>query len=185
MRDLNLNQPYLTQHKINKRLPDRLCNGLKSEEFGNIIGETYNGIITWRKNQFKLLSRKAPKLFIKELTTWSEHCNNKSGFQGIALKMFIVLPTLILQKPFKNSKAKSHCLKVEERMKLLHGRCILENVIKNCKLFQRRLVTSKRQTTNSISKTFAKLILSGKVNASLKLLMRESVNRGMRSTRKL
>ena len=46
VRDLNLNQPYLTQHKINKRLPNHLCNGLKTEEFGNVIGETYNGIIT-------------------------------------------------------------------------------------------------------------------------------------------
>ena len=180
MRDLNLNQPYLTQHKINKRLPDRLCNGLKSEEFGNVIGETYNGIITWRKNEFKLPSIKAPKIFIKALTTWSEHYNNKSGFQDIALKMFIVLPTIILQKPSKTSKAKNHCLKVEEQ-----GRRILEDVIKDCKLFQRPLVTSKRQTANSISKTFAKLILSGKVNASLKLLTRESINRGMRSTRKL
>lgn len=168
-----------------KRIPNHPCYGPESEEFVKVIGDAYNGIITQRKKLFKLPSGKAPKLFIKELTTWSEHCNNKSGFQGIALKMFIVLPTLILQKPFKSSKAKSHCLKVEERMKLLHGRRILENVIKNCKLFQRRLVTSKRQTANSISKTFAKLILSGKVNASLKLLTRESINRGMRSTRKL
>ena len=84
--------------------------------------------------------------------------------------MFIVLPSLILQKPFKNSKAKNHCLKLEERMKLLLEGSILEDIIKDCKLFQCRLVTSKRQKANSISKKLAKLMLSGKVIAFLKLL---------------
>ena len=76
-----------------------------------VIDNAYNEIITWRENLFKLLSGKAPKLFIKELKTGLEHYNNNIDLQGILLKLFIVLPSLVLQKLFKNSKAKDHCVK--------------------------------------------------------------------------
>ena len=33
------------------------------EEFVKVIDDAYKRLITWRKNQFKLLSAKAPKLF--------------------------------------------------------------------------------------------------------------------------
>ena len=66
-----------------------------------------------KKILFKLPSGKTPELFINELTTWLEHCDNNSGFQSIALKMFIVLPSLVLQKQSKKSKAKGHCQKVD------------------------------------------------------------------------
>ena len=88
-RDVSLNQFYLPQYKTIKRIPDHSCYGLKGEEFVKVIDDAYNGIITWRKNLFKLLSGRTPKLFIKELTTWLEHYNNNSDFQGIVLKMFM------------------------------------------------------------------------------------------------
>ena len=140
-----------------------------------VIDNAYNGIITWRKNLFKLLSGKAPKLFIKELTTGLEHYNNNIDFQGISLKLFIVLPRLILQKLFKNSKVKDHCRKMNERIKLLLKVCILD-IIKDCKNTQRRQVVSKRQTTNEISKTYNKLMLARKVNTALKLSTTECDN---------
>ena len=94
-------------------------NHLKVQKFVKVIDNAYNEIITWRKNLFKLLSGKAPKLFIQELTTGLEHYDNNIDFQGILLKLFIVLPWLILQKLFKNSKVKDHCRKMNERIKLL------------------------------------------------------------------
>ena len=66
-----------------------------------------------KKILFKLPSGKTPELFINELTTWLEHCDNNSGFQNIALKMFIVLPSLVLQTQSKKSKAKGHGQKVD------------------------------------------------------------------------
>ena len=93
-----MNQAFLPHHKTMKRIPNHPCYGPESEEFVKVIGDAYNGIITQRKKLFKLPSGKAPKLFIKELKTWLEYYNNNSDFQGIALKMFIVLPILILQK---------------------------------------------------------------------------------------
>ena len=133
MRDFNLNQPYLPQYKVIKWIPNHPCYVLKGKVFVNFIDNTFNGIITWRKNLFKLLSEKAHKSCTKELKTLLEHYNNNSDFQAIALDIFIVLPSLILQKPCKHSKAKDHCLKVEERMKLLQEDHIL-NIIKHCNL---------------------------------------------------
>ena len=72
--------------------------------------------------------RKAPKLFMKKLTTSLEHYNNNSDFQVTALKIFIVLLSLVLHKPSKN---KHHCLRVEKRMKLLQNGRIID-IIKDC-----------------------------------------------------
>ena len=77
-----------------------------------MIDETYNEIIHWRKNLFKIPSGRAAKMFILELATWLEHFNINSDYQCIALKVYFILPCLILQKPSKESKAKDHCKKI-------------------------------------------------------------------------
>ena len=64
---------------------------------------------------------------------------------------------------------------MKERIKLLLKVCILD-IIKDCKNTQRRLVVSKRQTTNDISKTFDKFMLARKVNTVLELLTTECDN---------
>ena len=63
-------------------------------------------------------------------------------------------------------------MKVEQRIKLLQEAHILDIVL-NSRLIQDRLVASKRETAKGISKNIAKLMLSGKVNAALKLLTAE------------
>lgn len=83
VRDFNLNQLYLLQYKVIKRIPNHSRYVLKGKEFVNFIDNTFNGIITWRKNLFKLLSEKTRKSCAKELKTWLEHYNNNSDFQAI------------------------------------------------------------------------------------------------------
>ena len=83
--------------------------------------------------------------------------------------MVPVLPSVVLQKSSKNSKAKGHFLKVEQQMKLLQE-CHILDIILDSQLMQHCLVASKRQTTKDISKTLAKVMQGGKVNAALKLL---------------
>ena len=75
-------------------------------------------LILWKKNLFKVPSGKSEKNFILELTKWLEHYNTKSNYQNIALKVFMALPALLLQKPSKTSKAKDHRNKLEIRFQL-------------------------------------------------------------------
>ena len=124
-------------------------------------------IVQWRKNLFKLPSGKSSKIFITELTTWIDH------YQFIALKVFMVLPNLILQKTSINSKAKEHARKVKERMNSWKEGRFMENLFE-CRLIQRRLQSNKRPAIKDKSRTFAKLIFQGKVNVALKMFKDES-----------
>ena len=89
-------------------VPTALYNGIDGQTFAEAVDEIYSSIITWRKNLFLTPSGEAGKAFIKLLTTWLKNFNSDSTFKGIALKVFMVLPSLMLQKPSSTSKTKDH-----------------------------------------------------------------------------
>ena len=82
--------------------------GVTGEAFAKTINKVYNEVIQWRKNLFKVPSGKAGRSFISELSMWLDHFNRSTEFGGIALKIFMSLPCLLLQKPSRQSKAKLH-----------------------------------------------------------------------------
>ena len=93
----------------------------------------------------------------------------------IALKVYMILPCLLLQKPSRESKARDHVKKLEERIKTWQeGR--LYDILHEGWIIQRRLKTSKSRSAEDTARSFAKLIIQGKINAALKLLSSESEN---------
>ena len=68
----------------------------------------------YRRNTFNVPSGRAGKSFIEELTFWIKQFNSDS----VALKAFMVLPTLILQKPSATSKSKEHGEAIKRRLAL-------------------------------------------------------------------
>ena len=88
---------------------------IPGETFANLINDLYNEIVTWKKNLFKVPTGNAAKAFIKELSLWLERFNRKTEHHSIALKFYIILPALMLQKPSKASKSQEHCKKLEDR----------------------------------------------------------------------
>ena len=144
-------------------------------QFVSDICTTYNEIVHWRKNLFILPTGKAAKLFISELTTWLSHYNQDTEFHGIALKVFMVLPALLLQKPSKASKAKEHLSKLDERLKLWKQGSIITLLHEGQKI-QKRLQSSNKRKPEDTARVFAKLMMQGKINAALKFLSKESEN---------
>ena len=88
---------------------------IPGETFVNLINDLHDEIVTWKKNLFKLTTGSAAKVFIKELSLWLERFNRKTEHHSIALKFYIILPALMLQKPSKASKSQEHCKKLEDR----------------------------------------------------------------------
>ena len=107
-------------------LPTTKWHDYTAEQFVNLINSTYDNIIHWRKNLFKLPNGKASRLFINELSLWLDHYNRSTDFKCMALKVFMTVPCLLLQKPSKNSKAKDHIKKPEERLRLLNEDNIID-----------------------------------------------------------
>ena len=93
-----------------------------SKSFENVItvnsseiDKTYD---TWRKNSFLVPYGKTGRDFIDQLTKHLNDWNNGLESQHVALKAFIVLLALGLQKPSQRSKAKDHQECLEKRLAL-------------------------------------------------------------------
>ena len=91
-----------------------LCN-ISHKSFRNTITGVYHEIVHFMRNIFNVQSGRAGKAFIEELTFWIKQFNSNSDLNSVALKAFMVLPTLILQKPSATSKSKEHSAAIERR----------------------------------------------------------------------
>ena len=82
------------------------------------INEIYEEIVFWRKNLFMLPTGRAGKSFIDEmeklLNTWVDN----TAMKDIALKAIMIMPSLLLQKPSKDSKSRDHLKALERRIEL-------------------------------------------------------------------
>ena len=108
-----------------------------------------------------------------ELASWLRQYNVDSDCRAIALKVFFTLPSLLLQKPSKSSKAKDHLAKLVERLKMWQeGK--LSELLCDARLIQKRLTTGKKRQPEDTARVFPRLMFQGKINAALKFLSEES-----------
>jgi hypothetical protein len=142
---------------------------MNGKEFSETITSIYNEIVKWRKNLFMIPTGKASKEFLTELATWLNHYNRGSAFQGIAMKVFFILPSLLMQKQSRASKAKEHISKLAERLSMWKDG-ELDKLMIECRYIQKNLQSSKRRLPEDTARIFGKLILQGKMKAAVKML---------------
>ena len=142
------------------------------EEVVEKVTTIYEEVVFWKKSIFKLPSGAVGKDFIKEATKlisiWNEE---KQPLSNIALKMVMIMPALLLLKPTYKSTAKQHVEYLRKRLKhWTEGN--FEELMKEGKAIQIKLKQQRRkdESIENIAKTFAKLMLGGKVHAALRLL---------------
>ena len=98
--------------------------------------------------------------------------NSDSPYQCIALKAFMILPSILLQKPSKKSKAKEHSIALERRLRQWHlGE--LNLIMCECREIQRKLNKSTFGREDDIPRVFSKLMFQGKVHAAMRFLTEE------------
>ncbi|CAB4008017.1 Hypothetical predicted protein [Paramuricea clavata] len=155
---------------------DIISHSVESLSDTSISSEEHNGTSTILPNlpSFKPInhsSGKAGKEFIKLQSQWLSKFNNEDSFMGISLKVFMTLPMILLQKPSVSSKAKEHSQALSRRIKWLKDG-ELQRLLSECRSIQHQL--RPKTSSDNLSKTFAKLIMMGNVNAALRLLSEES-----------
>ena len=142
--------------------------------FCYIVSGVYDEIVHYRRNIFNVPSGRTGKSFIEEFTFWIKQFNADSDLNSVALKAFMVLPTLILQKPSATSKSEEHSAAIERRL-ALWKQGDLDLLLKEVRFIQGKFVNSKKaRTVEDVSKVFSKLVLQRKLLAAMKLLDNES-----------
>ena len=101
----------LPAYKPIPHIPTLPYNNLDGKSFVEIIDKAYNEIVKWKNNLFLVPTGNKGKELINELAHWLDQFNKNTTFKFISLKVFMVLPSLLLQKPSATSKTKDHWLK--------------------------------------------------------------------------
>ena len=134
----------------------------------------YEKLVFMKRNLFNLPSGNAGKLFIREVTFWLKQFNSlNSKYNSMAMKVFMVLPGLLLQKPFQASKCKDHTETLSRRLEMWK-RGDMKGLADEVYYIQKRLKTTQRNNSSEDqARVFAKLLLQGKVKNALKLLEKD------------
>ena len=112
-------QPNLPDYEVfPTEIKNKTWGNISHESFCENINYVYDEIVHFRRNIFNVPSGRAGKAFIEELTFWLQQFNSNSDLNSVAFKSFMVLPTLILQKPSATSKSKEHSAAIERRLNL-------------------------------------------------------------------
>ena len=96
----------------------KMWGNISHQRFCEEINNIYNEVVHFQRNICNLLSGGAGKHFIEELIFWLKQFNSNSDPNSVALKAFMVLPSVILQKPLATSKSKEHSVAIERRLAL-------------------------------------------------------------------
>ena len=160
---------------VNTFAPGNLFNSQDDWiEFVDNVNYAYDQIGCYRKNLFNVPSGTVGKEFVKELTFWLSQLNSAgSNLNSIALKCFMILPALILQKPHAKSKTREHVICMKRRLdlwKCVNGAGFLD-LFAEVEAIQKKLKSRPKQRREiDVNKTFASLIMQGKISSAMKIL---------------
>ena len=151
------------------QIPNFRLGEIDGTTMQGVINESYNEIVHWKRNLFKVPSGKAGKGFVRELTRLLNAFAEVSALEVIALKAAFVMPALLLQKPHKRFKAKEHSSHLERRLGLWNNGSI-DALLKEGRTIQKQFRNINHKSSEDLPRAFAKLLMEGKVKKALNLL---------------
>ena len=156
---------------IINEVPEKFFWGeVKGSEIINEINECYDKIVFWKKIPSCFLYGASGKGFIREITKLLNAFSEGTPLKYICMKAIHIMPSLLLQKPSKSSKAKDHVRNLERRL-LAWQKGDIRALFDEASTIQARLPDSNgKRDIGVISKKFKDLMQMGNINAALKLL---------------
>ena len=141
-----------------------------SESFCKELQTTYDEVVHWRKNCFKIPWGNAGKSLVDKLYRLYTAFADASALECVALRAAVVLPILVLQQPHRRSKPKELIACLERRLKTWKDGD-LESLVEEGRAIQQRLPkTRPSQSESNLARSFANLMFNGKTHAALDLL---------------
>ena len=142
--------------------------------FANSLNATYDEVVHWKPNFFKVPFGRAGKAFVSELASLYRAFATSSAMESIAMKAAIVLPILLLQKPSRKSKAKEHSTCLERRLSTWQDGD-LNDLLLEGRTIQRRIpALHPADGCARLARSFANLMFQGKTKSAIRLLTEET-----------
>ena len=130
----------------------------------------------WRKNLFQLPKGRHGKEFINEMTKQIDLWCSNSPFRNISMKCLMIMPNLLLQRTSNKTSSADNKATLERRLSLWRDKKIAV-LIGECLVIQSRLKSSKHPSTKEdIAKSFNNFMITGRINAALRLLSKTDGN---------
>ena len=156
--------------------PTFTWGSLDAQAFIAAISRAYDEVIHWRPNLFLVPFGNVGSRFIRELARLYRAFAEGSALECIALKAATVLTSLALQKPYKNSKAKTHMAFLERRLESWNSGGIAELLAEGQTIQKRSFRGQPKHSTQAstssseLARSFSILMFQGKCSAALTLL---------------
>ena len=173
-------RPNLPEFEVHPNAPrgNWKTSQMTNEDVGSEIQNAYENIVYFRQNLMPPPSGGPLKDFMNEQIFWLKQINEPtSPLNAMALKAFMVLADLLLQKPSRNSKAKDNANALKRRLQEWKDGNV-SKLLKEAQHIQEKLVKfhlSHRSKKDTAS-TFANLVCQGNIGGALKLLSDQSSN---------
>ena len=123
------------------------CN-VDGSMYKEAITNAYSEVVHWKRNIFKVPLGRAGKSFVHELFHLFKAYAEGNSLELIALTDAMTLPSLLLQKPHRSSKAKEHVQCLERHLKLWEEGD-LEGLLQGPTIQQHLLRSLKAQGVNN------------------------------------
>ena len=142
---------------------------LDGDDFSHALSAAYAEVVHWRRNIFSVPSGAAGKAFVLELSRLIKAFAERSAQEAAAMKVIMVMPHLLLQKPHPSSISKDHQVCLERRLAVWKQGDI-DALMRENRTIQHHLRTHPRKTNSHRTRSFAKMMMERKVNPALRLL---------------
>lgn len=139
-------------------------------ELTQIINAAYEECVKWKRNLFMFPTGKIGNEFIDEMTRLFHECVNDSPLKILSLKMLMIMPCLLLQKPNRISKSKENFNALKRRF-LLWKNGDFDALVREARYLQSQLVFRPgTRTFEEKAQQFNGLMTRGKIVPALRLL---------------
>ena len=109
-----------------------------------LLDKVYEKTVHWRQNVFELPRGRIGSAFVRELSRLIEAYSDDTVLESIAMKAVMVMPALLLQRPYPKSRAKDHSRVLEDRL-LKWTKGDLESLLHEGQTIQSQLKVNQRQ----------------------------------------
>ena len=129
--------------------------------FEKKLNVIYDIVVYWKKNLLMFLAGRAEKNYIDKITLLLNAWIQDPAMKHITLKVIMVMPSLILQKPSPRSKVNDHSEALRQKMILWQSGDLLQ-LLKEAETFQEGLKDStKPKSIAQLSKKFVEHLEHG------------------------